>query len=784
MVVRVISNTSREDLNKNISAFRNRGFTLKEAWAEGTGFVEVSPGEFQAVIFSRGMNQELIDRARATGRNLSVTYRAELEFRGEEEPFVDPTLERPRPTPKIGEARAEVLEDRARVQFSQFEEPSEVITRGRFFSPTRGFLTEQEVALLQRREARRVAQQIRRTQPGEKQFAVGLLTVTRQPTKIVEEIRLAGGERLTRITKAPEGQRFIIEKGQEVTAKTLRATTTITPQQVEAQKLKDVGKEAKEIFQKATPIQKIGIRAKTLLSPAGTELVGASVLGDVKKQQEVINRELTRTIITGEKETQAETFVRSVVEGTESPIVQAEAAFLAGGAFGAALKIPKVASAAATLPGRAAIIAPVAVETGITIGEIEQSLKVGDVSRAVGVGFTTGVSFAAAGAGFKTAAPKPKPMVARKLVGFEKVETTVGKEFTPKKVEAKLTTKEITVVKTKLAEAIRTGEIDAFVKESGLMPKFKDVEVKLSKTRVGQPKLVGKKGEKPVGLRIEEPKELFVLREVKTGRFVQFGEEVTIKTKLGFKEKIPKPKEKIITLAGEKQIGEIKVKDVSEIGEVQSAVRVVKTQLKPVGAIEDPSVKAPRKLVGRQLKGTLGVAEKAPRIQDVTTRVPSRRVGFVIERSKVIVFRPLLSTPKTIRDTKLEADVKMLEPTLKIQDASERVRVKPLPTVIQMPDLGTKQRDVQTQFRPEKFDVPETTVTPPDTKLGLRVPPDKPIVRKPPKTPPILIVPKIPGELILVEGKRVRRFGTKIIKNPIPDVPDIGKAFKKVKLAV
>lgn len=96
MPVQTITSTSRVDLQRNVAAFRAAGWRVKEQWAEGSGTV-IRGGREVTVRFSRG-NQGEVQSAVESGRNLRITYRAELT-RPTPGPPVKPVIGPPQPTP-------------------------------------------------------------------------------------------------------------------------------------------------------------------------------------------------------------------------------------------------------------------------------------------------------------------------------------------------------------------------------------------------------------------------------------------------------------------------------------------------------------------------------------------------------------------------------------------------------------------------------------------------------------------------------------------------------------
>lgn len=99
MPVRTITNTSNVDLQRNISAYTGKGWQLRGEWAEGSGVV-IRNGQEVVVQFSRGKNQDLVGEVLQQGRNVRITYKAELT-RETEGPRIAPVLGPPAPTPGL-----------------------------------------------------------------------------------------------------------------------------------------------------------------------------------------------------------------------------------------------------------------------------------------------------------------------------------------------------------------------------------------------------------------------------------------------------------------------------------------------------------------------------------------------------------------------------------------------------------------------------------------------------------------------------------------------------------
>jgi hypothetical protein len=150
---------------------------------------------------------------------------------------------------------------------------------------------------------------------------------------------------------------------------------------------------------------------RTLLSPQGYELLGASVrssvtawsdTSDIKK---IVTGKLGQEYVYSKIENVGDRFIRGVTDAIQSPVVEVEASLVGGAALGRLAQISKVGSFLKSPVGKAtvagggiALVTPRAVDVAVSYGT-------GDINRAIGLTFTTGADVFAGVAGFKMTAP-------------------------------------------------------------------------------------------------------------------------------------------------------------------------------------------------------------------------------------------------------------------------------------------------------------------------------------------------------------------------------------------
>lgn len=164
---------------------------------------------------------------------------------------------------------------------------------------------------------------------------------------------------------------------------------------------------AKETYEKATPIEKVGITARTVFSPEGFEYLGSQIAKrtklketyKIKEPEMIVTEKLAKEIISAPQETYEEARMRGYVEFIQSPVFEVESAFLGGTAvakIGATKIGGKLLSMKASKIALAGIGAVYVVERGI---EVKTLSEMGKIEEAVGKASITGVSISGAIAG-------------------------------------------------------------------------------------------------------------------------------------------------------------------------------------------------------------------------------------------------------------------------------------------------------------------------------------------------------------------------------------------------
>lgn len=826
MATKIIQNTSRDDLNKNISAFTKKGFSLREAWAEGSGFVEVSSGEFQSVFFSRGTNQDLIDKARATGRNLNVTYKAELEFEGEKEPFVPPTLERPKlesDPPKV-ESRPVVSRISQHVQIRSREGATftsddprfirrKIAQGGRIIAsdeelsytgegiktvvtdrnvqlnvsePFLGeggqLFTEKGLQKVIRERAEQTAEGLPKGIVQEKEFVFGTLTRETTPENVTEILSFPSGKTFRRTTLAPEGQQFVVGDS-PVTKTPLKATINITEELIEQERILSADRIAEGAYAKADPTIRAILAGKVLSEPRGFDFLGALILRDYKTQEKIIKQSISEDILQLSKKEQARaTVIRKAGGFIQGPAFSGITAFAGGAVIGTALKVPKIASLASTTAGKTALASPLVVGGGLTATEVKTALDEGEINRAVGIAASSAIDLAAGVAGFKSVTSKTPPTITKfKGLQRSKLEVKISKVG---KTETLSEFKVVAKPKEKaLAEVIQSKELPAFEKKFNVLKEKVPVNIETIKPGGAKTKVTITER----GMKIEEPQKVFVAREAKTGKFARFGAKETTATKLGIKPKFPKV-ETLITVAGKESSVRVQTLATGRKGAEAISFKASRQILKPTSSIREPRIeKTP--LIGRKFKGTVSVSMETPQKLEPKIIKTGTKSGFALNEPQKVSLRPLLlaikpsvQSPETQVTAKQKLLVKQSFESLQKPELQAKLpefktivtdftdsRRKTKPILTPISKLGDMSGVLPKESPIQKSSFPEFA-------------PTKVIKQKPPVRVPKL--PRLPADLVLTEGGRIKRFGTKIIENPVPDMPDIEKTLRNVKIAI
>lgn len=782
MGIKTIRNTTKGELERNITAFKKRGFTVVKRFQEkeaNTLFFKARlsfPGDVEPFVEPTvGPPQQLIpfEGRPRTGSEIRVIL-GRRGFTQEEIPLAEQAI-REGGFRSVDELEGRLQQEQAQAEVKAEEPPKPLgVIRSNFRGPSGRIITEQELLEIQKREAQRLGSQLPRSTPGEKEFIIGVQEVESTPEKITQKVTV-GKKTFTRVIPAPEGQQFVVE---DVGKKTefIRATAEVSKEAVQVQDVLTAQKKAALIFGRASPIEKVILRARTLLSERGTEQLGASVLGKPQEADIIVQEKLAQEILLDKGPIEAA--VRAaVVEAPQSPIVEIEASALGGaGLLLATTKSARVASFVASKAGKVAATTVTGSLLAVRAGKVKVSLDEGNINKAAGLIITTALDVPAAGVAFRKASPAGPPKATR----LKALLRQKGK-FEVKQVgdvgEPTISVKTTDVKKTPIKEVIRTSELKG-LKKAGLEPITEDVPVKIETIKPGGARdkitVTDKK------IIVDEAPKVFVAREVKTGKFVQFGKQVTVARKIGVKSKFPKT-EKLIEVKGVERTGKVVLKEASETG-----IRVIKTErsveiLKPVSAIDDPSITA-GKVVGKQLKGTVGTAGRTQPPVRITklqsgarrgvTISPPRRAGLSpriigagvdleqqIDSAREVRVRPEVSGSDIIGSPRTEVIPK--DVTISVEETTGDIDT----VVVPIPKLDTPA------FEPSGTKTPTRPITDVPTLPPTEAPPTKP--------PPPLLPPQLPAVVLTVGGKDATRK-TRIIRNPVPDIDQVVKRLRLI----
>jgi len=223
---------------------------------------------------------------------------------------------------------------------------------------------------------------------------------------------------------------------------------------------------AASAVERALPGEKLALSVRTLLAPEGTELIGATVIGEKEK---VISKKLASEIrISLEGETPAETTTRSVNEFVPSPVFEIEIAALGGVFLGGGSAAAKAITAfKPATPLMVGAFAGLGIGTGISATEAFQR---GDVARGIGEIATFGAAVGAGVAGFKIARatiPKEITVDLSKITEFEVDTKTI-------KIGEKYPSKgDLEVIEPEAIRGIRGGIVSIAEPVAGKPGKFK-----------------------------------------------------------------------------------------------------------------------------------------------------------------------------------------------------------------------------------------------------------------------------------------------------------------------
>lgn len=250
-----------------------------------------------------------------------------------------------------------------------------------------------------------------------------------------------------------------------------------------------IQQKAREIVEKSGP----AARLRTLLSPAGEEYIGATLLGKDPTYvvQKKIEQELRLQMAEGPKQ---DAFTRGVIEAVQSPVVEVELAALGGAGF-AKLGATKLGGKIlATKAAKIALGAGAVYYIGSTGAEVYTDIQMGKVEAAVGRVATTaaalGAGFAGAKAGAKYYAKAPATVEAEiqtgktKGVSLSRPETPTEPAMTAGAFETKLKVggKEIPVKGYIVGVGKSTGKGKALQKVKILIPEQKVGKISIKET--------------------------------------------------------------------------------------------------------------------------------------------------------------------------------------------------------------------------------------------------------------------------------------------------------------
>lgn len=649
--------------------------------------------------------------------------------------------------------------------------PTSLTLAGPYIGPGGIQITEAELTKIQQTRAEKVAGEIPKTRAGEREFFIGERVVTKTPTMITETVML-GGQVYTRSLAAPAGATFSIAGPSRVVDK-ISASVTIPKGAVEPFTSDAALKQAGKFYAQATPAERIALRARTLFSPRGYELIGASVQEAVGIRPAVSSQQLAvskfaEEIKLSHIETPSASQVRIATEFLESPVFEMEAGLAVGAGFGKVVtSSAKIARAVGTRAGKAALATTTAALTAPRVADIGVSLQTGQVSRAVGLGLTTAGTFAAVGVGYRAVKPKAPPSVTRlkavRSVTRETIKIKTPEIKTPKesvfitKIEKGAPSKELISTKYDIKGLAKAGKL---VTEK--------IPVRIEKIKPGGGKTIVKITQTSVD--ISKP-EVYVKREIGTGRFAEFGKPVTKLREIGLKAKFGKPAEKLITLEGAKKAVSAQITQVGPKGFRAYRTTGVYEILKPTSALKVKELQVSTKLIGRQLKGTAGTQIKEPSFKSPEFAGRGIRAGFTIEEPRLMEFgaRPRFAG----QAYGLKAGFKPLMGPVRVGGLSEiGAKTLTIPKPIS-PIIGTREiTDTRYGFGVSTAQRPVIT-TETKTTTELKIPPPvEPITTEIIETPPPPIFGGITlGAKLALPKLGVSKFGTKIRKNPVPELP-------------
>lgn len=654
---------------------------------------------------------------------------------------------------------------------------------------------------------------ILRAEAGRQKIPVGSVVVQVGEGSYKETYKI-GNKVYERTVKAPAGEAFVpFSQGEQ----TLFVGVDVDPTTAQAMMRAEQSGMAEQILAKAGALERGGLEARTLLSEKGFDLIGSYVIGNVDNAQKIIAQNINKDLTASRGgQNIVSDFGRGVIEGFQSPVVEVELAALGGVGLGVASGTVTGAKIIGSTAGKALLIGAGGASLAMRGYEVKAELDTGNAERAIGLGLVTLADVATAFKGFKLTAPEP---VGARLEGLSKLELKVEKGASYKgsvktelihmrEVELKLPQREFISIKDlpglkDVGYSIKTQDIQLKV---GTITKQKkpiiDWAFTIKKDVAGNIQPIKQIQYKEVPVK---PATYYVARDVKTGQIYQFGKQKTFLRDIGLQKKFTKIGDKGLDVHGMKNV---KIQTIIAEGEKDFAYLTKQAEsviLKPVKTIK-PSETSPGTSAVRprppsrppihfkedvQMKSIVDAAAKLEKqIKKITPAVKS-------------VTEPEIKTPSLGAITKLATPKLQMKEQQKAKGTTiQEVKQRRKGTAIQEPNVKMPRQSIFAGLKAAlvsslKLNVQEVnTVKTPSIQIpGMQVTPQKltqstqttpRIPDLPEPTPsktytpaPPIKLPVVPINIFLSPASlKKKKFGTKFIKNPVPDLKDVLKGVK------